>query len=82
MHEKEFPNIKVDHFAEEKHFKKREKQIQQYVREIKKEFFGNAERKIYCQVFMIHESRAYHTTIRLDKSKTYWHKMEEKYFAE
>ena len=70
MHEKEFPNIKVDHFAEERHFKKREKQIQQYVREIKKELFGNAEREIYCQVFMIQDSRAYHGPIKIDAPRS------------
>ena len=70
MHEKEFPNIKVDHFAEKKHCEKREKQIQQYVREIKKELFGNAEREIYCQVFMVQESRAYHTTLNIDAPRS------------
>lgn len=70
MHEKEFPNIKVDHFTNERFFKKREEKIKQYTRELKKEFFGNAEREVYCQVWMLQESRAYHTTIKIDAPRS------------
>jgi hypothetical protein len=66
MHEKEFPNLKVDHFAQEAYYKKRKERINGYIRELKKEFFGNPNREVYCQVFMIHESRANYGPIKID----------------